>query len=195
MLHRHKVVIVVLDVAVIFVQDAERAEDGRLQKHLSLLLQAHDAYGGEKLGNGGQAQGGAGGHGVGCIGLAIAPGIQEGVVPHYGQRDALEAPEGHETVHHLVHGGQVGEVVHYGLVQVFHPVHGVRRFRFREGPGLLSLAAHVQPETSPRQDEEGKDTVYEIGVLHLISPARRPKSMMKSAVPSMPRMELSTHRW
>ena len=48
-LHRHQVVIVVPDVGVVLVQNAVGAKDGRLQKHLSFLLQPHDADGGEKL--------------------------------------------------------------------------------------------------------------------------------------------------
>ena len=144
-LHRHQIIIVVLDVAVVFVQNAKGAEDGRFQKHLSLLLKAHDAYGGEELGNGGQAHGGARGHGVGGIGPSVPAGIEEGVVSHDGQRCPFQGPEVHETVHHLVHGRKVGEVVDDGFVEVLHPVYGNLRLglRFQESHGLFSLAAQA----------------------------------------------------
>ena len=179
--HRHEVVIVVLDKAVVFVENAKRAKYGGLQKHFPLFLQPHDANGGQELGYGRQAQGGAGGHGGGRIGLSVPAGVEEGVVAHNSQGNALKRPETHKTVHYLVHGGEVGEVVDNGGVEVFHPVYGNGGFRcFRErGNGRLpGMTAQVQPAARHLEDHQGKDPVYEPSGSHLMRPARRPKSMM-----------------
>ena len=166
-LDRDEVVVVVGDVLVIAVQDAERPEDGGVQHELAPLLQLHDAHGRDELRDGRHPQEGARGHRPGRVRPAIAAGVHEGVVPHDGQGNAPERPPGHETVHDGVHRRQAGQGVGDAVV---------------EAPSL-------------RGGEEGEEKQeYGCYALHRILPARRPKSMMQSAVPSMPRMELSMHR-
>ena len=162
-LHRYQVIIFVLDILVVFLEHPVRAEDRRFQKHFSLILQAHDAHGGEQLGNGGQAQAHVGGHGHAHIGPSVPARIQERIVARDGQGPALQAPEVHETVNGVVHARQLGELVGEGSLQVGLP--GYRRFLCgRHLPGGLLAAQQYH-----RQKAE-----YEGDRPHPTRPARRP---------------------
>ena len=167
-----EIIIVVGDVIVILVQDAEGSEDRRVQHEFPPFLQFHDAHGRDELGHGRHPEEGARSHRSGSVRPAVAAGVQQGIVPHDGEGDATERPLVHETVHHGVHRRQAGKVVGDAVV---------------ETPSLRGS----------EDGEEQEDGKYEISRLHAgyrMRPARRPKSMMQSAVPSMPRMELSMQR-
>ena len=141
-LDRDEVVVVVGDVLVITVQDAEGAEDGGVQHELAPFLQFHDAHGSDEFGHGRHPQEGARGHRLGSVRPAVAAGVHERVVAHDGQGNAPQRPPGHETVHDGVHRRQAGQVVGDAVV---------------EAPSL-------------RGGEEGeeKEEEYEISRLHFV---------------------------
>ena len=101
---------------------------------------------------------------------------------------ATEEAAVEEAVNGVIHAGKLGELVGKAAAQVFLPGDG----RFLRGRCRLwkLLPAH---EKSSRQEKGGRCN-DEFPVPHLMRPARRPKSMIYSAVPSMPSTELSTHR-
>ena len=167
MLDGDEVIVVVGDVVVIPVQDAEGSEDRGVQDQFPPFLEFHDAHGGKELGNRRHPQQRTGRHRAGTIGTAVPSRVDEGVVLHDGEGNAPEGPCVHEAVHDGVHRRQAGQVVGYAVVET--------------------------PPLTVEEDGEEEER-YEDEAFQWILPARRPKSMMQSAVPSMPRMELSMQR-
>ena len=184
-LDRDQIIVVVGDVLVIAVQDAERPEDGGVQHEFAPFLQFHDAHGGNELRHGRHPEEGARRHRLGRVRPAVTAGVNEGVVPHDGQGNAPQGPPVHETVHHGVHRRQAGQVVGDAVVEAPSLRGGETGEEEEDGKYEISRLHFVPLEMTDRFVPQGN---------YRILPARRPKSMMQSAVPSMPRMELSTQR-
>ena len=165
-------------------QDAFRAEDLVFDGKFALLLEEHDARGGNQFRDRCNTQDVTRSHFLffPLVGPAETFGIVQGVAPHDRQADALELPFLHEIADLPLHSFQVGGVGHrigQHLVEV-------------DGRAVLTVFA-AAAGTADQQGEGSGQAAQDPGtVSHFLKRSSSP--MIRSAVCSMPSREESMQK-
>ena len=125
------------------------------------------------------------------VGYSVALAVEQGVPAHHRQLCPMDVPILHISLNLGIHFLQIPHIRH-PVCQ--HPVeeHRVLSFLFNRLPLPFHLEGRHQHSRTDKHRR--RNNINYIFLCFQINPMRRAKSIIKSAVPSTPKSDVSTHR-